>query len=353
MSGFVNDLYAQSDTITKADSLLDNGQPSEAAHHYNRLLQTILPDSQYLKVMSNYAWALFKQDKDDSAHLILQKAIQIAIQNDRKTDQAELLFRTSQCWFLRGEDRKAYSAGREATQLPASALLQGKLYNLLGNAATNLGLLDEAIAYYFRSLEEKQKAKASDLELSRTYLNLGGALDEAKKSDDALNYYFQSARLKKAANDSIGLGRLYGNIAVVFKNRKAYKEALSYLDSSTLFSPTPSPVDRYSIYTTRGQILKRTGAYKEAEHYIKEALEAATKAKNRYRIADAYINLSDLSNARGAYQQAVEYAEKADSLARETNSFTQRMHLNSNLATAWKGIGQSARSHHYLSEAFQ
>lgn len=339
--------------LTLADSLLDSGKSGTADSLYLQILKEKLTDSLQLKIISNRALALFKQERDDAAFELLQAGIAIAEKKKRSKTKADFIYRRTYFWAVRGEDRKAYSSGMEGIGITEDPSIMGKLYNLIGNSATNLGLQEEAMDAYFKSLDAKIKANASDLELSRTYLNLGGVLAEGKKQDEALRYYIKSAELKKIAKDSAGLGRLYGNIAILYKNKEQYKMAITYLDSALLFSPSPAAVDHYSILMTRAQIFKRQGLYEEADQLMKKALAAALEAKNKYRLTDVYINLSDLSNNRSAYREAIKFGNMADSLALTTRSFTQLMHLQSNLSTAWKGLGNAAMANKHLELAYQ
>ncbi len=342
--------------LDRADSLYTARQYANALQHYSALVSRdpVRNDVSLLSITTRKIALCHMRLKQDSlAFETIDRAIAFSRTSPQTDDLPRMLLTKASFYRQQGLENKALPWIKEALELPSSESMQAELYNTLGLATTNMGFYEDAVAAHLKSLDIRIRTKAGPLSISRTYLNLAGVFDEMKKNEESIRYYRLSEAAKKEAGDSIGLGRVYGNLAVSFKNDRNYEHALRVLDTAFMFSPNPAPEDAYPIYNTYGSIYKHLKQYETSRSYYFRALEAAKASGSIYSMSVAYINIADLYNQQQQYTSAIRYSLHADSLAAISQSPSLNLYINNNLATAYKGLNQPAKALEYLYTTLQ
>lgn len=103
----------------------------------------------------------------------------------------------------------------------------------IGQVLANLGLLHhsqknyrKALEYYTRSVAAAKEALLPDAENAITYTNMSDAYRNMSMYDSAFYYQNVALRYYQKDADSLGLARSYINIALIFKEKANYPDAL-------------------------------------------------------------------------------------------------------------------------------
>ncbi|MCB9296498.1 MAG: CHAT domain-containing protein [Lewinellaceae bacterium] len=154
---------------------------------------------EYVEALQNYGVALSRQSRYQEAALVLEEALQL-VQPYKERDLA----------------------------------LYGSALNNLGMAYRDLGLYDQALASYLRSLAviEKESDKNEENAISRglTLLNLGDLYPGLGYHEKALDCYEEALSVFEAAagKDHFFYGLAMQKLASFYKQAKIYEQALEY-----------------------------------------------------------------------------------------------------------------------------
>ena len=213
------------------------------------------------------------------------------------------------------------------------------IHVLIGDAAQNLGRLEEAEEHY-------QLALRIDPGLQRARDGLTRLLFERQRPEE-LERYLKAAR-EQYANDPHGLQ----NIAEMFRKQKRYEETLEWYDAVLRLDP-----DYTQAYAGRGDALFRLKRYEKAIESMERAVtlepEMSTVPALRTLMGEAMQVLGRPEAAAEQYERALQgnphYANAIDRLAmvrygqgRYEESLTlyrQHIDLNPGHANAYSNLG--------------
>ena len=235
---------------------------------------------------------------------------------------------------------------------------KGHIYHHVGLIKDDQGKHMEALAYYEKALEIRQKTlPANHPDLALPHNNISAVYTHMGEYTKALLHARKSLEiLQKAlpANHS-DLATSYNNIGEVHRNIGEHSTAISYLKKAleicqaTLSSNHP---DLAISYNNIGGIYDYMGEYSVALSYYEKALaiiQEALPAKHP-RLAISYNNVAAMYEYMGEHLKALSYYEKALEilqkalLSEHPNSAT----LYSNIGEIYSHMGQysSALSYH-------
>ncbi|MBZ9749815.1 EAL domain-containing protein [Deinococcus sp. HMF7604] len=268
-------------------------------------------------------------------------------------------------WMLRGEFRQAITTFEDsidqATRLHLPALAARSL-NGLAVTHARMGHYGQAAEYHFRALQIVQMSEDS-VGQARSLNNIGNLYMDLREHDQALKYHSEALLLASRAQVPALVSVISINMAIDYHDLGRFEEALalnhtslaqarqagfrhhecliltnmaancfqlgdldaalSYAQDSIGLSEELGERENLSeALTTRGQILMRLGQLPEAEHSVRQALEAAQALKKR-RVA-ALSELSKVLEAQGAFEAALGYAREYEQEVGELNADIQR-----------------------------
>ncbi len=227
--------------------------------------------------------------------------------------------------------------------------LRARIDNNLALAYKGIGNYEESIKLLYEALKLKEKTGATPKSISATLLNIGLVLDIIGKSDDAINYYNQSIALKLKEDDSLGISRIYSNIAVIYKNKGNLTLAEDAIVKSTAFNTTlKNKSQLYINYTNLGNIRKRQGNSEEALQLLKLALHHAEDMNSVEKLSDACQNIGVLYLENGNPLTALSYLNRALEYTSETRSWAQMNELHSLLAETHSNLSHDNEAYHHL-----
>jgi len=147
--------------------------------------------------------------------------------------------------------------------LPVSAI-----YNNVGIAYGNKGDWDMASEYFNRATKDDIVYKRTR-NLGNDYNNIGIVFMVKNKLDSARKYFNLSKKFRLETNDILGLGGSLNNLALLEKNFKNYKAALSFADSALkLATGNGFKKLQVEVYDTYEQLYSQMGDYKTAYDYL-------------------------------------------------------------------------------------
>ena len=160
-------------------------------------------------------------------------------------------------------------------------------YNNLGNALSDQGKLEEAIASY-------QQAIQLNPDSASAYYNLGVTLRRQGKLEEAIANYQQAIELDPNDADAyIGLGN-------ALKEQGKLEEAIASYQQAIQLNPNDA-----SAYYNLGNALSDQGKFEEAIASYQQAIELNPND------ADAYYNLGIALSDQGKLEEAIASYEKA------------------------------------------
>jgi tetratricopeptide (TPR) repeat protein len=267
-----------------ADTYKLKGKPDDAAKNYEAALklETDLGDQAGLGgVLLNYGQLLDSQGKYDHALEITKQALQIELQ-----------------------------LGDEDTQ--------GICLNNIGSIYMEQGQYDDALTYFQRSLDLQQKLKAPS-DIARSLNNIGEAYLKMGKLDKAMENYLQALQNSRNAGDKFlvaetsasmaGLFELQGrNGAAVGARQDAVKNMQDLQRQDTDFA---------EIQADYGRALALIGHFDDAQKNLDAALTLARSLHND-ALAGKILNLQgeslfyqgNFTAARSLFDQALQSASR-------------------------------------------
>jgi signal transduction histidine kinase len=240
-----------------------------------------------------------------------------------------------------------YEKAIAASRSIGDSLSVGFYYNNLGLVLKDIGEYQRALTALYRSLDLKENYGGSDRVISSSLLNIGLVLDYLRKPEESLTFYNRAIAYKSRAGDSLGIARIYANMAVIHKNQLRYDSAIRLIGlSNEVLQKYPDEEDlHYVNQTNLGNLFKRKGDFAQAEVYLQSALSIAERMNDKDHIGDTYQSLGSLAFDQGYPQRCIDYNLKALELAEEAKSYGQLMEINTNLQEAYAQTGQFRKAH--------
>lgn len=160
----------------------------------------------------------------------------------------------------------------------------------------------EILEYYKEALQIYQEL--DDPQGKATcYHNIGTVQDD---DDLAMKYYKKSLELHYQYNlPDFERGNTYANMGWIYFKRKDYQTAIDYFNKALEVQVGVN--DSHTDYAYQGlsYALSWIGKFDESITAIKNSIEAAKKANNKYYIATGYRDLGQLYNAKKMYKEAI------------------------------------------------
>lgn len=248
-----------------------------------------------IKTLGDQCWS-YRDSKPDSALLIGQQAIDLAVKNDVRSEFPRLYGYVGVVYLHYIHDIKAstpylhhsmeYSIEQNDTvQLAYSYNNLGDLYLLTGNTPLSL-------KFSKQSLELFEKLN-HPFGLSYSYVNMGLACRQNKDFDMAIKYFDLAKTAWRNLDDELGVGSVLLEIARTYEADGNYNLAMSYYQKSFNKSLGSANV-RYSAFCLHGMaaIYYHRKDYDKAFEYYNKALVLNQDRKYKYGQIDNYIGLA-------------------------------------------------------------
>ncbi len=182
----------------------------------------------------------------------------------------------------------------------AATIAVGDAYSLLGNRETSQ-------IYYERGIEILRTVNDS-VSLATAILNAGDEFSRSGNYDKALEYTHEAGSLFEAIDFSLGYAYYLGNLGMIDAKQgenELAKENINKAINLLQELDEPYAISEYLNYMS--EIYGKQKYYSEAFEYADRSLDLSTQYGLKDQIANANLQLSELSEVTGNYANAHNY----------------------------------------------
>jgi tetratricopeptide (TPR) repeat protein len=272
-----------------------------------------IPDT----LLQNYlqqADSLMKSENYEDAIVILNTALELAIENNLQQQQAIIYNKTGKCLSMANQDEASIDYFRKAVKT-ASVIndneLLGKAFNNLGVAYEYTGQTDSAIFFLEKALVIREQT--GDTEgMAESYRNIAQVLRVLNLYDEARKYCRKAFELIPQITNYRIIANIYNETGYLF-------ELENNLDSAKIMYQKLIDISRdnnfyrgISIgYTNLAYVYEQEEKYSDALALKKEGLSIDKKLNNTYSIMASYKAIADCYLKIQEYSNALSYLDSA------------------------------------------
>ncbi|MCG9640330.1 diguanylate cyclase [Vibrio sp. Isolate34] len=198
------------------------------------------------------------------------------------------------------------------------------IYNDVGNLLKELKQYDKSAQYLEEALV--LRADASDLMKAQVHHSLADLYLNQGQNDLAITHFKQAKVLLSASSHSYGIALTNLGLGKAYTQTNDYDLARNYLvDSLSASSELNNDVIRINAYLAISDMFEEQKLMEEALNYAQQALELAEQVTRHKYIARALLQLSDIHQSLGDYQQAFYFYQRYSSIQMEARDIDNRL----------------------------
>ena len=176
--------------------------------------------------------------------------------------------------------------------------------------------------------------------------------NDIKKAMPCFDHALDIANKRK---DTVGVGRIYRDIGIMYDYQKRYSDGLTYLQKSVEALQTTNAVAELGITETKiGQNYLLQDKTKQAEQWLKRGLNTLEPPGHWFYIVTTLLPLAGLEYKRQRYQPMLDYLLRAKRLideSTESDNQTRRLIQTYGLmAHAYIGLGDKAKANNMFKQ---
>ena len=271
-------------------------------------------DSLNLKALKIYA------SNTNEAMKLLAKAEKISRNKKLNLSLAYTLDNMGIVTRVKGDYEKGIDFSEKALALTKDSTIVASAYNNIGSCKRNLGLYEEALKAYLKSIKIYDKKK----DLNNQAIinnNIGLVYRSLEMNNKAKSYHrkaiFAFEKLKKKK----GLSEAYNNMAIIYAYEDSLSSALKYFKYSLKLEEELKDIRGIAESLNNvGGVYYYMEEIDSALNYFSKAIKLERSAKNYASLASAYNNLGDVYlykqnfvEAKKNFDSAFVYAKKSKS----------------------------------------
>jgi len=259
--------------------------------------------------------------KPDAALASFNEAIQVRREIGAKKEVGDTLIDLGNFYEDRGQHDQSLKMFMESLQIQRDSgdePYQALCLNNIGIVYLANGHYDDALTYFQQALQLREKLKVPE-QIAETVYNLGQTNARLGQYDQALSHYLRALDLYRSADDKRGaaidsysMGSLFGHQGRYGPAVNSEAEAVKTLRELQDRGPTMA-----EILGSYGGALADAGRGEEAQKTLDEALSLARELKSQPLVAqtfnfqgDAAFYRDDFKSARALYGQALQAASR-------------------------------------------
>jgi putative nucleotidyltransferase with HDIG domain len=285
------------------------GHLADAVHRYDaaaRLARDERVHDILAEALRRLAAVKYKCGDIDEARVLAEQSQRVARELGDDLLAAEALNTLGVIEMMSGSLEHARDAFREALKLGGSSRqLRARVEQNLGILANIQGSLDEALAWYGRSLEE-YRAAGDDHGCALAFNNLGMVSADRQLFDEADRYFRETAIVAERTGDTHLRGLALANHAEVHVARQRYDDALHCAEEALrVFEQLGARGAKSEAYRVVGMVYRDTGRPLLAEARLRAAIETAVSAGAVLAEAEASREMAALYQTMGRNEDAL------------------------------------------------
>lgn len=341
--------------LVLADSLRASGRLAEAVDHY-RVLRDSLASARdtgnLWRASINYANALTRLSRFDSAHAVLSQASPLAVGDKRRegalrTQRALMHSRRGRLDSALIEARIAQRLATEARDLRIEAgavHVLGEANSLSGNYAAAIAANERLLAVSWELHDTSQVALA--------FNQLAIDLRHVGRFDDATRALEQALAINRRKKSEVGIAQGLYNLSNVIASTGDMERAIQLREESLGHAERIGDGRGQSlVLTSLGAAHLQIGNWQAARPYLVRALALGRELKLPYQEVVAHLSLGELSLAEGKPGEAEASLRAALSLSDSLHYGKQRGSARAKLARAAIARGDRAAAARWAEEA--
>lgn len=254
------------------------------------------------------------QESDES----FERALKIAQELQNNTLIMKLLYETSRNWMYKGDSQRALATLKEVITLAKRVNDKQMLstsYGLFASINRRQGNLVAALEYYLSALKIKEDLH-DNFGIYYILVNMAGVQSEQNDLKSSLNTLKRALRISQERKDSLQMSTCLANMGNIHLLANEPAALACFQDALSLVKDNNVGL-RINILQGIGTIHTDQGEFGQALVYFEEALALAREARLRPACGEVWVKLGVLYLNWMRYAEALDYANKACSLANE------------------------------------
>src|SRR5712664_838713 len=259
--------------------------------------------------------------KPDAALASFKEVLQVYKEIGAKKEAGDTLIDLGNLYQERGQHDQALQMYKESLQIQRDSgdeVYQALCLNNIGNVYLSNGQYDDALTYFQQALGLREKLKVQG-DTADTLHNIAETNAQMGQYDQALSQYLRALDLYRSASDkrgaainSYGMGMVFGDQGRLGAALNSKQEALKTFRELQDRSPMMA-----AVLSGYGGALAEAGQWDEAQKTLNEALSLARELKSQPLVAqtlnfqgDGAFYRGDFNSARTLYGQAIQAASR-------------------------------------------
>jgi len=250
--------------------------------------------------------------------------------------------------------QKAEKIERLKSELTRATADTAQIEILLTIAMTYEGYqMDSAMAYALETLARSErihytKGRADAL------LHIGRLKRDQNKEVEALNHMFEALKLYREIGDKVQIANSLNDISIIYANSGDFKNSLDYFKQAlAIFKQTGDEKGESYALNNIGIIYQELKDEASAKDYFIQSLNIKIKRKDLYGISRGYTNLGSIAENHQAWDEAMNYYRKADSIYILTNDKQVQGPNNLAMARVKQQLGKLAEARKLALRSFE
>ncbi|MEZ5083828.1 MAG: tetratricopeptide repeat protein [Bacteroidales bacterium] len=181
--------------------------------------------------------------------------------------------------------------------------------------------------------------------IAMVYNDFGKIYYSQGDTSKALKYHLKAAELRSLVSELNGLGASNLYIANIYNDQRDYERALTFLDKANdAFNTASNPQGVLSTYIEFAEVFQEKNDLDSSLIFLDQAKTIATEIMNYVGLIDVCTNKGEIRLKQKNYTLAVEEFNNALAIAKLQNNHSKIYLLNTNLAIAYKMMGDYKRA---------
>ncbi|MEO1215533.1 MAG: tetratricopeptide repeat protein [Bacteroidota bacterium] len=255
-------------------------------------------------------------ENPDSALLLANKAVLIARSLERTDLEADAFRRLGLVLFAKDELNSAIHylhRGEDLYVDTKSPKDLRRIYNNLGVVYEYMGDKQQALSYYFKSLEQAEVEGNTQKQIS-AISNLGDLSTRTQQFESSEEFLNKGLGLAKDSKDEALVARIQMQLGMLYINTKSFDQAQENLDEAIAYFREHSEGENLShlahSFNGLGILAESQLRFAEARTQYNKSLELYQEAESIEDVV-VYINLGSLAQREKKYNRALQYYQTA------------------------------------------
>lgn len=259
----------------------------------------------------------------DSLLIGLKTRYNAAVTQNQEMEAAGYLQQIGQLLFISGhypqsldylmQAEKIYRSRNDQAMLAANLDMLGALYYRTRRPQLARKQYDEALSIYEGLKQESGKAEI--------YGRIGHLYEKREMYDSAFHFQRRALTSYQLDGHADGAAKIYENIGSIYEDLENYDSAYYYFNKAyALNVQTRNVRAQVEVVNNLGDVLRKTGRFREGLAYSIRSLQLAETNGERYQVSSAYNDIAKAYNLLARNDSAFHYLSLSRSLLNDIYS---------------------------------